>query len=209
VWTDALRENEKSMQKRYWRSCMLSNVIVGIVVWLAMNRGFSSIHRHVACGLCRKTMWSQNRNMIFRAKDFILIIIWNASDFFVVERLPNDAKMNSCYFVRNILIQLKQTIVFRGMAPYQKRFVFHLDNCSVHTSRDSTDWLEEHGIRRMLHSPYSSDLALSDFYLFPTVKEKLERTQVANQDQFFTVVLSALKAPIGRRIIYNLQVALF
>jgi hypothetical protein len=62
--------------------------------------------------------------------------------------------------------------------------VVHLDNCTVHTSRASTDWLEEHGIRRMPHPLYSLDLASCDFYLFPTVKEKLERIQVADDDQF-------------------------
>jgi hypothetical protein len=38
---------------------------------------------------------------------------------------------------------------------------------------------------RVSQPPYSPDLAPSDFYLFPTVKEKLERTQVADEDQFF------------------------
>jgi hypothetical protein len=37
----------------------------------------------------------------------------------------------------------------------------------------------------MPHSPYLSDLAPSDFYLFATVKEKLERIQVADEDQLF------------------------
>jgi hypothetical protein len=36
----------------------------------------------------------------------------------------------------------------------------------------------------MPQPPYSPDLARSDFYLFPTVKEKLDRTQVADEDQF-------------------------
>jgi hypothetical protein len=37
----------------------------------------------------------------------------------------------------------------------------------------------------MPHSPYSPDLAPSDFYLCLTVKEKLEWIQVADEDQFF------------------------
>jgi hypothetical protein len=35
-----------------------------------------------------------------------------------------------------------------------------------------------------IHPCYSPDLALNDFYLFPTVK-KLERIQVADENQFF------------------------
>jgi hypothetical protein len=32
--------------------------------------------------------------------------------------------------------------------------------------------------------PYSPDLAPTDFYLFPIVKEKLERVQVADEEKF-------------------------
>jgi hypothetical protein len=102
-------------------------------------------------------------------------IMWNLSGFYVVDRLSNDTKMNSDYFVTNILIPLEQVIFPRRKTPYQKRLVIHLDNCSVETSRASTDWLEEHGMRCMSHPPYLHGLAPSDFYLFPTVKEKLER----------------------------------
>jgi hypothetical protein len=112
-----------------------------------------------------------------QSKKFMFIIIWNPSGFSVVERLPNDTKMNSTYFVIDILIPLisliplEQAIFSRGRAPHQKRLLIHLDNCSVHTRRASTDWFEEQGIRRMPHLPYSSDLAHSDFCLFPTIKE--------------------------------------
>jgi hypothetical protein len=70
------------------------------------------------------------------------------------------AKMNSAYFVTNIQIPIKKAIFLGGMAPHERRLMIHFDGCSVHTSRVSTDWLEEHGILRMPHSPYSLDLAL-------------------------------------------------
>jgi hypothetical protein len=73
----------------------------------------------------------------------------------------------------------------QGRAAHQKRLVIHLDNCSVHTSRVSTEWLEEHDMHRLSQPAYSPNLAPSDFYLFPTVKERLERIQLADEDQFF------------------------
>jgi hypothetical protein len=45
----------------------------------------------------------------------------------------------------------------------------------------------------MPHPPYSSDLDSSDFYLFPIVKEKLERIQLADEDQFFECLPQILK----------------
>jgi hypothetical protein len=46
---------------------------------------------------------------------------------------------------------------------------------------------------RMPQPPYSPDLAPSDFYLFPTVKKKLERTQMADEDQFFESLEAILR----------------
>jgi hypothetical protein len=137
-------------------------------------------------------MWTLSRDDVItrprqqiQSKNFMFTIIWNPSSFYVVDRLLNDTKMNSAYFVTNILTPLEEVIFPQGRAPHQKRLVIHLDNCSVHTSRASTEWLEEHGMRHMPQPPYLPDLATSDFYLFLTVKEKLERTQVADEDQFF------------------------
>jgi hypothetical protein len=63
--------------------------------------------------------------------------------------------------------------------------MIYVDNCSVHISRDSTDWLEKYGIYRMPDQFYSPNLATSDLYLFYTVKEELERIHLADEDQFF------------------------
>jgi hypothetical protein len=109
---------------------------------------FSSIYHHVGYGLCREVIWSYNRDLIFKAQN-MFIIIWTLRGFYVVDRLPNDAKMNSAYFVTNIFPPLEQVIFLRGRAPHQKRLVIHLDNCCVQTSRASADWLEEHGILRV------------------------------------------------------------
>jgi hypothetical protein len=156
--THNLGENERNMQKRFCHACMLPNVIVGIILWLVMNRCFCWIHHHVACGLCQEITWSQSRDLIFRARIHV-------SNHVEHERLlccrkhPNDTKINSDYFVTKRLIPLEQAVFPRGRASYQKPVVVHLDNRSVHTSQASTDWLEEHGMRHMPHLPYSPDLA--------------------------------------------------
>jgi hypothetical protein len=77
-------------------------------------------------------------------------IIWNPTGFYVVDRLSNDIKMNNDYFVTNILIFLEQMIFPWRREPHEKRLVISADNCSVHTSRGSTDWLEKHGIYHVL-----------------------------------------------------------
>jgi hypothetical protein len=78
-------------------------------------------------------------------------------------------------------------------APHEKRLVVSADNYSVDPSRDSTDWLEKNGIHCMPDQSYSSNQAPSDLYLFSTVKEKLERIHLVDEDQFFECLQGVLK----------------
>jgi hypothetical protein len=134
--------------------------------------------------LSRDDMVTKPKSQI-QSKKFMFTIIWNPTGFYVVDRLPNDTKMNSVDFVTNIFPPLEKAIFPPGRAPHQQRLAIHFENCSVHTRRASREWLEEHDILRMPQPPYSPVLSPSDFYLFPTMKEKLERTKVADKDQFF------------------------
>jgi hypothetical protein len=95
--------------------------------------------------------------------------------------------------VTNVLILLEQAIFPRRRAPHQRRPEIHLDHYAVHTSRISTNWLEEYNILPIPNPSYSPDLALSYFYLFSTVKEKLERIQLADEDQFFECLQEILR----------------
>ena len=49
----------------------------------------------------------------------------------------------------------------------------HQDNAPVHNSILVIDYLIKIGFKTVPHPPYSSDLAPSDFWLFPKLKEKL------------------------------------
>ena len=51
---------------------------------------------------------------------------------------------------------------------------FHQDNAPVHNSILVTDYLSKMGIKTVPQPPYSLDLALCDFWLFPKLKEKLK-----------------------------------
>jgi hypothetical protein len=115
-------------------------------------------------------MISKSRHDISN-KAFMSPIIWNSSGFYVVDRFPNDTKMKSHCVVITLLIRVEQAIFPRKRASHQKQLVAHPDNCPVHLTRASTDWLEEQGMCGMPHPPYSPDLTSSNFDLFPTVKK--------------------------------------
>jgi hypothetical protein len=91
-----------------------------------------------------------------------------------------------------LLSPLEQSIFPQGRAPHEKRLVFHVDNYLIHTSRVSTEWLNQHNIVLMPQLPYSHDLAPSDFYLFSTVKEKLQHVALRDEDWFFESLIEIL-----------------
>jgi hypothetical protein len=64
-----------------------------------------------------RRMWTLSRDDVatkprqqIQSKMFMFTIIWNPTGFYVVDRLPNDTKMNSDYFVTNEFISLEQMI---------------------------------------------------------------------------------------------------
>jgi hypothetical protein len=72
-----------------------------------------------------RRMWTLSKDNVvtkstldIQSKTFMFMIIWNPSGFYVVDRLPNDTKMNSDYFMTNIFIAFEQAIFPRGRAPH-------------------------------------------------------------------------------------------
>jgi hypothetical protein len=115
----------------------------------------------------------------------MITVTWNPLGFHVVDKLPTGAKMNSDYFVPNILEPLEQRIFPNGRKLHAKRLTVHLENCSIYTSGASEVFMAEYNMIRLKHPPYSRDLAPSDFCLLPTIKERLTDIQIVDEEDFF------------------------
>jgi hypothetical protein len=137
-------------------------------------------------------MWTLSRNGVatkpkhdIRTEKSMFTMILNPLGFQVVDKLPTGTKMNSDYFFTNIIEPLEQKIFPNGRGSHAERLTVHLDSCSIHTSGANEVFMAEHNVIRLKHSPYSPDLAPSDFYLFPTIKERLTNIQMVNDEDFF------------------------
>jgi hypothetical protein len=120
-----------------------------------------------------------------RTQKFVFTVTWNALGFQVVDKLPTGIKMNSDYFITNILDPLEQKIFPNGRKPYAKRLTVHLGNCSIHTSWVGEVFIAEQNMIWFKHPPDSPDLAPSDFYLFPIIKERLADIQIVDEKDLF------------------------
>jgi hypothetical protein len=112
-------------------------------------------------------------------------VIWNSFGFHVIDKLRTGGKMESDYFTTNILGPLEQKVLPTGPNPQARRLTIHLENCSIHTSRITEKYIKQHDMIRLQHPPYSLDLAPSDFYLLPTIKEKLKDIQMVDEEDLF------------------------
>jgi hypothetical protein len=112
-------------------------------------------------------------------------IMWNPRGFHVINRLPDGSKMNSEYDIANVLTPLHEKFCSGGPEDCGIPLIIHVDNCSVHTSVATEQFMSDHRMTCMPQPPYSPDLAPSDFDLFGTVKNRLEQIQASDADDFF------------------------
>jgi hypothetical protein len=121
---------------------LLPKVMVGIVSRPIMS--------HVFLHISPRRMWTLSRDSMItkprldqESKIVMFTIMWNPSGVSLVDRLRDDTKMNSNYFLINLFILFEQAIFRRGRMPQQKWLVIHLENGSVSTNRVSTNRPEE------------------------------------------------------------------
>jgi hypothetical protein len=97
--------------------------------------------------------------------------------------------MDSGYFTTNVLALLREEFIPRDRARHPKPLVVHMDNCSINTSGSTQRFMSEYQMPPMPQPSYSLDLAPNDFYLFPTVKNRLERIHTVDGDDLFEQLL--------------------
>ena len=66
--------------------------------------------------------------------------------------------------------------------------LFHQDNAPAHTSTVAMAAIQKCGIQLVEDLPYSPDLALSDYYLFPKMKKGLGGLHFARGDDVMNAV---------------------
>jgi histone-lysine N-methyltransferase SETMAR len=72
---------------------------------------------------------------------------------------------------------------------WQKRkSLFHQDNAPVHTSVIAMAKINALKFELLPHTPYSPDLAPSDYFLFPNLKKWLTGKRFANNEEVESVV---------------------
>jgi hypothetical protein len=106
-------------------------------------------------------------------------------EFHVINWLPTGVKINSTCYTTNILQPLHQAFFPQRRNSHEKRLLVHIDNCLVHRSATAELFMKTRDMVSMPYPPYSPDLEHRDFYLFLTVKERLDNTGITDEDHLF------------------------
>ena len=178
--------------KRQENDPFLKRIITGDEKWVVYN-------------VKRKRSWSKKDEPAestlkaerFHQKKVMLSVWWDFKGivfffFFFFELLPDNTTINSevyCHQLDKLNDSLKQK---RPELINRKGVVFHQDNARPRTSLLTRQKLLQLGWDILPHSPYSPDLAPSDYYLFPFLQNLLDgKTFTSNEevknhlDQFF------------------------
>ena len=121
----------------------------------------------------------------------MISVIWSASGIKSIVMLPRGASFNKEFFVDVVLGDLLKTIHTERPKRGCSELRLHIDNARPHLV-DS--FLEEIGLARMCHPPYSPDLAPSDFFLFGYLKTKLQGMHFTSDEELFQVACGILRA---------------
>jgi hypothetical protein len=103
-------------------------------------------------------------------KMFMLIVSREVDGFHVVDLMTSQRSFNSEYFVNHGMAPTITKVFPQGRAPHARRQHLHLDNCRVHFSKNTQQFMSESHILHVLNPPYSPDHAPSDFWLFGHAK---------------------------------------
>jgi len=100
-------------------------------------------------------------------------IFWDQDGILLIEYLPKGQTINAEYYL-SLLVQLKDILKEKRSGTVTKRVLFLHDNAPAHRALATQKKLAHLGFQCLDHPPYSPDLALSDYHLFPGLKKELK-----------------------------------
>jgi len=80
-------------------------------------------------------------------------------------------------YYSSLLVQLRDILKEKYRGKVTKGVLFLHDNAPAHQTLATQKKLAYLGFQRLDHPPYSPDLALSDYHLFPGLKKQMKGRQ--------------------------------
>ena len=107
------------------------------------------------------------------AQKVMATIFWDSTGVILIDFLEGQKTITGAYY-EDVLRKLRTVIREKRPGKLHRGILFHHDNAPAHSSRLARETLREFRWQMIPHPPYNPDLAPSDYFLFPKLKEYLK-----------------------------------
>ncbi|KFD62287.1 hypothetical protein M514_10776 [Trichuris suis] len=108
-------------------------------------------------------------------------IFWDSDGVILTDFLEGERTVTASSY-KAVLRKLKTAMARKRRGRLHLGILFHHDNAPAHSSRIVRNVLREFRWEVIPHPPYSPDVRLLDFFLFPKLKEHLKGTLFESVD---------------------------
>jgi len=126
-----------------------------------------------------------------RVKTTTMIIVFFDSRGIVYKEFVPPGQTFNYAFYKDVLEQLRKRVQ-QVRTDIADDWVLHHDNMPAHIALSLREFLVNKNIPVLPHPPYSPDLALCDFYLFPRLKSKLKGNHFGTMENIQKTVTDEL-----------------
>ena len=107
---------------------------------------------------------------------------------YLIDILPSGQNFNSQYFCDSILPKLENFAFPDGREKHSRKWLLHFDNAPAHKSKLTTENFDNSNFELLPNPPYIPDLALLDFTIFGTIKEKMPYAQYLDEEDLLSQI---------------------
>jgi histone-lysine N-methyltransferase SETMAR len=114
-------------------------------------------------------------------------VFWDFEGVLLVDYLPRGHTITGEYYAK-LIPKVRQAIKEKRRGKLRCGVLFHQDNAPPHKSCVSMAAIHNAGFEIFQQPPYSPDLAPSDYFLSPKLKERLRGTHFSDDEEVMTSV---------------------
>ncbi|KAJ4432825.1 hypothetical protein ANN_21464 [Periplaneta americana] len=118
-------------------------------------------------------------------------VFWDRKDVLLLDFMPKGTTINANRYCET-LRKLRRAIQNKRLGMLSRGVVLLHDNARPHTVASTRELLDQFGWEIFDHSPYSPDLAPSDFHLFTKLKDFLGDTRFGSDEELKKTVNTGL-----------------
>ncbi|KAA6389125.1 MAG: putative mariner mos1 transposase [Streblomastix strix] len=123
----------------------------------------------------------------------MMTVFFNGAGLYKLDVLPERETINSRSFRYRILYPMRR-LVLQQQFDDGAEVLIHYDNAPAHTVRATQTAVQNAEYEKLVHPPYSPDLAPCDFFLFRNLKQYLEGNRHLTKEQLLQQIRQILDA---------------